>query len=199
MKSAKQEQAQPDLTGIMLDAAWQVAEKVNAKSIFASAEALVDRKLPEKRQRKTQLIGVVKDEKGLAAAKKVAKKALQVPNVKLSRLGQVKLVVLMGLSANLVHKEDTIIYLPLNPNDGSLDGLMVIDVAKEFDPITSPEVVEIYKHVRRDVFEALLNLALELANEGREGKPVGALFVVGDHEKVLEISRQLTLNPFRGY
>jgi len=183
----------------MLDAAWQVAEKVNAKSIFASVEALADRKLPESRQKKVQLIGVVKDEKDRAGAKKITKKVLQVPNVKLSRLGQMKLVVLMGLSANLVHKEDSIIYLAQNPNDGSLDGFMVIDVAKEFDLITSPEVIDIDKSVRRDVFEAVLNLVLQLANEGREGKPVGAIFVVGDHEKVLEISRQITINPFRGY
>jgi len=199
LKTSRQEQAPRDITGIMLEAAWQVAEKSNARSIFANVEALVDRKLPERLQKKIQLVSVVKDEQLYAAAKKITRKVLQVPNVKLGRVGQVKLVVLMGLSANLVQKEDTIVYLPQNPNDGSLDGIMVIDVAKEFDLITSPEVIDIGKSVRRDVFEAVVSLALELAHEGREGKPVGAIFVVGDHEKVLEISRQITLNPFRGY
>lgn len=199
MKSVRQEQAPPDITAIVLEVAWQVAEKSGAKSIFANVEALVDRKFPERLHKKVQLVSVVRDEKGYAAAQKITKKILQVPNVKLGRMGQVKLVVLMGLSSNLVQKEDKIVYLPQNPNDGSLDGLMVIDVAKEFNLITSPEVIEIDKSVRRDIFEAVLSLALELANEGREGKPVGAIFVVGDHEKVLEISRQITINPFRGY
>jgi DNA integrity scanning protein DisA with diadenylate cyclase activity len=42
-------------------------------------------------------------------------------------------------------------------------------------------------------------LAIELANQGREGKPVGTIFTLGDHEKVLQLSRQLVINPFRGY
>ena len=35
--------------------------------------------------------------------------------------------------------------------------------------------------------------------EGWEGRPVGALFVVGDSRAVMEHSRQLSLNPFQGY
>jgi DNA integrity scanning protein DisA with diadenylate cyclase activity len=49
------------------------------------------------------------------------------------------------------------------------------------------------------VFEKLLTLANELAAQGREQRPVGAIFVVGDSENVLENSRQLVFNPFKGY
>jgi len=49
------------------------------------------------------------------------------------------------------------------------------------------------------LLEALLNLSFEIAREGREGRPTGALFVVGDSEKVLKYSRQLIINPFKGH
>jgi DNA integrity scanning protein DisA with diadenylate cyclase activity len=49
------------------------------------------------------------------------------------------------------------------------------------------------------VFEKALRLALELAYEGREGKPVGALFVVGDHREVEKYCLPGRINPFRGY
>jgi DNA integrity scanning protein DisA with diadenylate cyclase activity len=49
------------------------------------------------------------------------------------------------------------------------------------------------------VFERVLTLATQLAVEGREGRPVGALFVVGDSERVLGQSRSLVLNPFQGH
>jgi DNA integrity scanning protein DisA with diadenylate cyclase activity len=39
----------------------------------------------------------------------------------------------------------------------------------------------------------------ELAVEGREGRPVGCLFVVGDTEKVKTLTKPLVLNPFYGY
>jgi DNA integrity scanning protein DisA with diadenylate cyclase activity len=46
--------------------------------------------------------------------------------------------------------------------------------------------------VIRDVFE----VALELGKKGQKGKPVGALFVVGDAGKVMNKSRPLSYNPF---
>lgn len=46
--------------------------------------------------------------------------------------------------------------------------------------------------VIRDVFE----LAIELGKKGQKGKPVGALFVVGDAGKVMNKSRPLSYNPF---
>jgi len=45
----------------------------------------------------------------------------------------------------------------------------------------------------------VLNLAIELATQGREGKAVGTIFVIGDDERVLQLSRQLVINPFKGY
>ena len=46
--------------------------------------------------------------------------------------------------------------------------------------------------VIRDVFE----VAIELGQKGQKGKPVGALFVVGDAGKVMNKSRSLSYNPF---
>ena len=46
--------------------------------------------------------------------------------------------------------------------------------------------------VVRDVFE----VAIELGKKGQKGKPVGALFVVGDAGKVMSKSRPLSYNPF---
>jgi len=46
--------------------------------------------------------------------------------------------------------------------------------------------------VIRDVFD----VAIELGKKGQKGKPVGALFVVGDAGKVMNKSRPLSYNPF---
>ena len=49
------------------------------------------------------------------------------------------------------------------------------------------------------VFDAVLRIALEIAREGREGKPVGTAFLVGDVDGVLAYSTQFILNPFKGH
>ncbi|WP_265112418.1 diadenylate cyclase DacZ [Halosolutus halophilus] len=47
-----------------------------------------------------------------------------------------------------------------------------------------------------DVIKSVLELAIELGKKGQKGKPVGALFVVGDAGKVMNKSRPLSYNPF---
>ena len=53
--------------------------------------------------------------------------------------------------------------------------------------------------MKPEVLERVLAVATELAVEGREGRPVGCLFVVGDTAKVEEFTKPLVLNPFYGY
>jgi diadenylate cyclase len=53
--------------------------------------------------------------------------------------------------------------------------------------------------ISEEVFDSVLNICLEIAKEGREAKPVGTAFIVGDAEKVMAKSKQLILNPFEGH
>ncbi len=50
-----------------------------------------------------------------------------------------------------------------------------------------------------EVLEALIELAVEIAREGREGRRVGTLFTLGDEEAVLAKSRTLILDPLAGH
>jgi diadenylate cyclase len=49
------------------------------------------------------------------------------------------------------------------------------------------------------VLESTLELALEIAREGREGRRIGTLFTLGNAEAVLAASRALILDPLAGH
>ena len=51
----------------------------------------------------------------------------------------------------------------------------------------------------RETVEEVLQLAVEIAREGREGRKIGTLFVIGDVEAVLGRSRPLMLDPLYGH
>jgi diadenylate cyclase len=51
----------------------------------------------------------------------------------------------------------------------------------------------------RHTLEQVIELAVEIAREGREGRKIGSLLVVGDVEAVLERSRPLLLDPLYGH
>jgi DNA integrity scanning protein DisA with diadenylate cyclase activity len=50
-----------------------------------------------------------------------------------------------------------------------------------------------------EVLESLLQLAVEIAREGREGRRIGTLFMLGDEDAVLAMSRSLILDPLSGH
>jgi diadenylate cyclase len=77
-----------------------------------------------------------------------------------------------------------------------LDGL----VALRLDEVRSRfDLQQFEALVPRRVMAAALRLALEIGREGREGKPIGTAFVIGDGDAILSISHQLVLNPYLGH
>jgi diadenylate cyclase len=50
-----------------------------------------------------------------------------------------------------------------------------------------------------DVLQTLIELAVEIAREGREGRRIGTLFTLGDEQAVLAKSRSLILDPLSGH
>jgi diadenylate cyclase len=51
----------------------------------------------------------------------------------------------------------------------------------------------------KEVLEPTLELAIEIAREGREGHRIGTIFTVGDAAAVLAHSRSLILDPLAGH
>ena len=61
------------------------------------------------------------------------------------------------------------------------------------------EVCSERRGVNNRTLRRVVNLAVEIAREGREGRKIGTLFVVGDSEAVLEHSRPMILDPLYGH
>jgi diadenylate cyclase len=61
------------------------------------------------------------------------------------------------------------------------------------------EVCSERRGVNNTTLRRVVNLAVEIAREGREGRKIGTLFVVGDSEAVLEHSRPMILDPLYGH
>jgi len=80
-----------------------------------------------------------------------------------------------------------------------IDSLSVIHLGEHLERLTASDLRKLDTKVPLDTLRLVVDLATEIGREGRESKPVGTLFVVGDTKKVLNMSRPLNFNPFRGY
>lgn len=122
-----------------------------------------------------------------------------VPDVPMSRAGQAKAALLVCLARGVLQRGDRVICLAGADGSGALDTLLVLDLGGEPGLFSLLESGPFGGDLAPAVFERALTLAAELAAEGREGRPVGALLVLGDADAVLAQSRSLVLNPFLGH
>jgi len=110
------------------------------------------------------------------------------------------MAIIQALSKGLVKKGDKWVCLSGIPQSKALDNLLVLEFGTEFEIISSSDLPTISEIAMPEVFDTLLNLALELSSEGKEGrKPAGTIFVLGQHEDVLKFSHPMVINPFQGY
>jgi len=122
---------------------------------------------------------------------------LPVPSFDLGRAEKMKLALVSGIARGLFHEGDVVVGL-LSRNPAAMpDSILVVTVGEEVNHGSFGFLQA--QGVSAAVFDALFDLAVRVGVEGWEGRPVGALFVVGDSATVMEKSRQLTLNPFQGY
>jgi diadenylate cyclase len=61
------------------------------------------------------------------------------------------------------------------------------------------EICSEKRQVDKQVLEHTISLAVEIAREGREGRKIGTLFVVGDSGEVTKRSKPLILDPLHGH
>jgi hypothetical protein len=124
---------------------------------------------------------------------------ITVPDVHMTRAGQIKTALLVCLARGVLQRGDRVICLIGIDGSSTLDSLLVLNLGTEPELFSLLDSIALGDDLRPEVFERALSLATQLAVEGREGRPVGALFVLGDSVRVLAQSRSLVLNPFHGH
>lgn len=185
---------------MMLSAAWAVAAKGKLQALLLYVDGLADFVELDKIDfdGPLQVILIARSDEAFAKAQEYTKKVVRLPMVSLTRTGQIKLAVMLSFSQRLLQEGDRFVFLS-GLSDGELDTMMLMEVGQEHEMFQSVDQPPLTEHIRRAVFERVFNLALELAAEGREGKPIGAIFVLGDSAQVGTNSRQMIMNPFKGH
>lgn len=81
----------------------------------------------------------------------------------------------------------------------SIDTVSLISLKEHLNRLTSTDLRLLNTTVPLETLKTIVNLAIEIGLSGREGKPVGTLFVVGDKQRVLTESHAGGFDPVRGY
>jgi DNA integrity scanning protein DisA with diadenylate cyclase activity len=80
-----------------------------------------------------------------------------------------------------------------------LDSITVVRLGEHLERLSSRDLRALETSVPLETLKAVVDVAVEIGREGREGKAVGSLIVVGDARNVLARTRALGFDPFKGY
>jgi len=194
------EAQQSRINRLMFREASRVAAGANCSAIVIFGDTFIGGIQPGTLRSKLKTILVTRnvletmeDDEGISIT-------IQVRSFSSQRLAQLRSAMLVALTRGVVKFSDRICCVGGISGSNQFDTLVVVDIEREFQTLLTGSTADLLPgDVKPEVLERVIAVATELAVEGREGRPVGCLFVVGDNEKVSSLSKPLVLNPFYGY
>lgn len=184
---------------LLFRAAETIARGSNCSAVAVFADTLTSAPDPGLRFKGVRTLLVTRNaaEAGVDASQYQA--VIQVRSFSDRRLAQLRSFVLVGMTRGLIQFNDRICCIGGATESDQFDTIVVVDVQREFQTLLVDQTDFLPADVKPEVFERVLGIAMELAVEGREGRPVGCLFVLGDTGRVEKMAKPLVLNPFFGY
>ncbi|MFM7250379.1 MAG: DNA integrity scanning protein DisA nucleotide-binding domain protein, partial [Planctomycetaceae bacterium] len=103
------------------------------------------------------------------------------------------------VAAELIAPEAEVVAIYSGFEAGTIDSVSILRLEEHLGQLTSRDLRNLETKVPLETLKQVVDLAVEIGREGREGKPVGTLFVVGDTRKVMQSSHATGFDPVRGY
>lgn len=179
--------------------AEQIAHGAHCTAIAVFADTLTSAPDPGLKFKGIRTILVTRNASETGVDTSQYQAVVQVRSFSKRRLAQLRSFVLVSMTRGLIQFNDRICCVGGLAGSDQFDMITVVDVQREFQTLLVDQTDFLPPDVKPEVFERVLGIAMELAVEGREGHPVGCLFVLGDTVKVEKMSKPLVLNPFFGY
>jgi len=185
---------------LMFTEAQRVAKGADCSAIMVFGDTFVGGLEPGVLKSKFKTILVTRNPIETSEEEKEFAETIQVRSFSSQRMAQLRSAILVALTRAVIAASDRVCCLGGIMGSNQFDTVVVVDIEREFQTLLTGAASDLLPpDVKPEVLERVIAVATELAVEGREGRPVGSLFVVGASEKVSKLIKPLVLNPFYGY
>ncbi|MFO0941656.1 MAG: DNA integrity scanning protein DisA nucleotide-binding domain protein [Pirellulales bacterium] len=106
---------------------------------------------------------------------------------------------LEAVADGLVRSDEDVVAVYCGFEHQKLDSISHIRLDDRLRRLTSRDLQRLESSVPLKSLKTVIDLAAQIGREGREGKKVGALFVIGDTRQVLKHCKDSGFDPLRGY
>ncbi len=187
----------PQLNVVLVSHASQLAKSLDAQALLLAVDRSSSVPWESLAAWTGQLLIVTCDSSDAPQVERTDTHFFKIPHAALSRLDRANLGLLLAAAEGLVNDVTEVVCVTGAPGR-QLDSVTVTKPRAHFHAMFSRPTTAGGSGISPAVILRVLSLAVELGSEGREGQPIGAMFVIGDTRAVLRHAQQLVLNPFYG-
>jgi diadenylate cyclase len=177
----------------------RLAEAAEADGVLLLLEESADWPRLKKLVGDEKLVVAVDTAEQLEGAKEAGLEAVMLDMADSPVYDRLTQAVLEAVADDILKPSSCVIALYSGFEADTMDSVSVIDLGEHLDRLTGRDLRQLETRVPLDTLKVVVDLAVEIGREGREGKPVGTMFVVGDTRRVMAHSRPAGFDPVRGY
>jgi diadenylate cyclase len=179
----------------LVKSAFGLARSLGIKRLVVQADEISDLRLVENLRDGERVIWVARERKQIPVSDPSKDIVVALPDAALNRLGQLNLALFLAALNGHLKPEERVLGISGVTGSQRLDTLVIARPMRDYPWLRhhKSETV-VTRHLAR-----LLEIALHFAREGREGSPIGAIFVLGSRRGLFPHLRQLILNPLKGH
>lgn len=183
----------------LVESSFDLARSLSISTLIVQADELRDIRFVEKLREEELVIWLTRQERELPLADKRKNKILSVPDVALTRMSQLKIGMLLAILNEHVELDESVLCLSGVAGSERLDTMMIANARRDFPWFRRQRVEDAQESIATRELVRLIDIAMRFASEGREGKPIGTMFVLGNTSELNGYFRQLILNPCEGH
>lgn len=178
-----------------------MAEQLDADAILLLLDGAADWKKVRAALGETKLTTIVATDNAedLQGAAEEGLRPLALNKEKSPLLERLQHALLEGAADALIKPNCDVVAVYGGFQQGRLDSISHLQLDERMRRLTVRDLQRLESSVPLKTIKAVVDLAVEIGREGREGKRIGTMMVVGDHRRVLERCKDLGTDPFRGY
>jgi len=176
-----------------------LSESVSADAVLLLLEGRADWQRLRKLAGERELLLAADNAEQLEGAKEAGLEGVVLDMANAPVYERLTQAVLESVADDLLTPGATVVALYSGFQAESIDSVSVINLGDHLDRLTGRDLRQLETRVPLDTLKIVVDLAVEIGREGREGQPIGTMFVVGDTRKVLGASRPVGFDPVKGY
>jgi len=183
----------------MVNHGLQLARELGINTLLVSAELASDRKRVDSARDKESIIWVAQDKEDTREVCGAKDQCVEIPHGPVGPMDQVSLALIISVMNDYIKEDESVLCMLSVSGSDRLDNLLVVNPKRDFAWFATHADGDESELPVSQEFVRLVVIALKFASEGREGKPIGTIFLLGDIEELELIARPLILNPCKGH